>query len=79
MAQHVQGQSSAVAFWVVGRPLFGLRTLVEMKLSAFKLSRGLNLVQLLPKEPACQWLVSRAGKAAALPCSLDRHQGAGGI
>lgn len=33
------------------------------------------MVQLLPSEPACQWLVSRAGKAAALPGSLDRHQG----
>lgn len=36
-------------------------------------------MQLLLKEPACQWLVSRAGKAAALSGSLDRHRGVGGV
>lgn len=51
----------------------GLGTLVAMKLSGFWIVRGSDVV------PACQWLVGRAGKAAALPGSLDRRPGAGGV
>lgn len=64
---------------MVGRPVLGLKTLVAMKLSRFEVVRGSNVVQLLPKEPACRWLVSGAGEAAALPGSPDRRKGAGGV
>lgn len=73
------GAEFCSGFWVAGRPVLGLKTLLAMKYSGLYIVRGSNVVQLVPKEPGCQWLVSRAGKAAALPGSPDRHQGAGRV